>query len=103
MAYLQQFPVDILKIDRTFIPETSTDKASTALVHALVQLGNALGLKTVAEGIETIEQLVQLKHEGCDAGQGFYFSRPLEAADAQRFLEQAVHGVLAATPATAAL
>ncbi len=98
MAYLQQFPVDILKIDRTFIPETSTDKASTALVHALVELGNALGLKTVAEGIETIEQLVQLKHEGCDAGQGFYFSRPLEAADAQRFLEQAAHGVLAATP-----
>lgn len=103
MAYLQQFPVDILKIDRTFIPETSTDKASTALVHALVELGNALGLKTVAEGIETIEQLVQLKHEGCDAGQGFYFSRPLEAVDAQRFLEQAAHGVLAASPVTATL
>jgi diguanylate cyclase (GGDEF)-like protein/PAS domain S-box-containing protein len=100
MAYLQQFPVDILKIDRTFIPETSTDKASTALVHALVELGNALGLKTVAEGIETIEQLVLLKHEGCDAGQGFYFSRPLEADHAQRFLEQAAHGVQAATAAT---
>jgi diguanylate cyclase (GGDEF)-like protein/PAS domain S-box-containing protein len=103
MAYLQQFPVDILKIDRTFIPETSTDKASIALVHALVELGNALGLKTVAEGIETIEQLMQLRHEGCDAGQGFYFSRPLEAADAQRFLEQAVEGVLVATPGPAAL
>ncbi len=89
LAYLQQFPVDILKIDRTFILGSATDPASTALVHALIELGNALGLKTVAEGIETIDQLVRLKHEGCDAGQGFYFSRPLEALDAERFLAAA--------------
>ncbi len=93
LAYLQQFPVDIIKIDRTFVMGTATDQASTALVHALIELGNALGLKTVAEGIETIDQLMQLKHEGCDAGQGFYFSRPLEEADAQRFLAAAVDGV----------
>jgi diguanylate cyclase (GGDEF)-like protein/PAS domain S-box-containing protein len=86
LAYLQQFPVDILKIDRTFILGSATDRASTALVHALIELGAALGLKTVAEGIETIDQLLRLKQEGCDAGQGFYFSRPLEAADAQHFL-----------------
>jgi diguanylate cyclase (GGDEF)-like protein/PAS domain S-box-containing protein len=91
LAYLQQFPVDILKIDRTFIAESATDRASTALVHALIELGNALGLKTVAEGIETIEQLERLRHEGCEAGQGFYFSRPLEAPDAHRFLA-AAHG-----------
>ena len=93
LAYLQQFPVDILKIDRTFIAESATDRASTALVHALIELGNALGLKTVAEGIETIDQLVRLQHEGCDAGQGFYFSRPLEAPDAERFLSEALRRI----------
>ena len=92
LAYLQQFPVDILKIDRTFVG-TGADKASTALVHALIELGSALGLKTVAEGIETADQLMRLKHEGCDAGQGFYFSHPLEVADAQRFLATAGSGV----------
>ena len=89
LAYLQQFPVDILKIDRTFILGAATDAASTALVHALIELGSALGLKTVAEGIETVDQLMRLKQEGCDAGQGFYFSRPLEAPDAERFLAAA--------------
>jgi len=98
LAYLQQFPVDIIKIDRTFVMGTATDQASTALVHALIELGGALGLKTVAEGIETIDQLVQLKHEGCDAGQGFYFSRPLEQADARRFLAGAVEGVVITGP-----
>jgi diguanylate cyclase (GGDEF)-like protein/PAS domain S-box-containing protein len=86
LAYLQQFPVDILKIDRTFIVGAMTVGPSTALVHALIALGNALGLKTVAEGIETIDQLMRLKQEGCDAGQGFYFSHPLEEAAALRFL-----------------
>jgi diguanylate cyclase (GGDEF)-like protein/PAS domain S-box-containing protein len=93
LAYLQQFPVDILKIDRTFILGAATDAASTALVHALIELGSALGLKTVAEGIETVDQLMRLKQEGCDAGQGFYFSRPLEAPDAERFLAAASDGV----------
>jgi len=86
LAYLQQFPVDILKIDRTFIAGSASDGASSALVHALVELGDALGLKTVAEGIETSDQLARLQEEGCDAGQGFYFSRPLESADAGQFL-----------------
>ena len=89
LAYLQQFSVDILKIDRTFVSGSTPDRASTALVHALIELGSALGLKTVAEGIETVDQLARLKHEGCDAGQGFYFSRPLEVADADRFLAAA--------------
>jgi diguanylate cyclase (GGDEF)-like protein/PAS domain S-box-containing protein len=92
LAYLQQFPVDILKIDRTFVA-TAADRASTALIHALIELGSALGLKTVAEGIETADQLMRLKHEGCDAGQGYFFSRPLEVADAQRFLATAGNDV----------
>ena len=88
LAYLQQFPVDILKIDRTFIVGAATDGPSAALVHALIELGGALGLKTVAEGIETTDQLRRLEQEGCDAGQGFYFSHPLKEADAERFLAQ---------------
>ncbi|HEY5024673.1 MAG TPA: EAL domain-containing protein [Acidimicrobiales bacterium] len=96
LAYLQQFPVDILKIDRTFILGAASDRASTALVHALIELGTALGLKTVAEGIETIEQLIRLKEEGCDAGQGFYFSRPLEPGDAGSFLAAAAAKATAA-------
>jgi EAL domain-containing protein (putative c-di-GMP-specific phosphodiesterase class I) len=68
------------------------DESSTALVHALIELGNALGLKTVAEGIETADQLLRLEQEGCDAGQGFYFSRPLEDTDAERFLADAAKG-----------
>ncbi len=89
LAYLQQFPVDIIKIDRAFIGGTVIDGPSAALVHALVELGNALGLETVAEGIETADQLIRLQHEGCDAGQGFYFSRPLEEGDAELFLSAA--------------
>jgi EAL domain-containing protein (putative c-di-GMP-specific phosphodiesterase class I) len=89
LAYLQQFPVDILKIDRTFVTGIATDGPSTALVHALIELGNALELKTVAEGIETNDQLDRLRQEGCHAGQGFYFSHPLEESDALDFLATA--------------
>ena len=96
LAYLQQFPVDIIKIDRTFVAGTPIDGPSNALVHALVELGNALGLETVAEGIETADQLTRLQQEGCNAGQGFYFSRPLEVADAELFLAGANNEVIAA-------
>jgi len=96
LAYLQKFPVDIIKIDRAFIAGTVMDGPSAALVHALVELGNALGLETVAEGIETADQLIQLQQEGCHAGQGFYFSYPLEAADAELFLRAAAEDAPAA-------
>jgi diguanylate cyclase (GGDEF)-like protein/PAS domain S-box-containing protein len=86
LAYLQQFPVDIVKIDRAFVTAADGGGQSAALLHLLVDLGNALGLETVAEGIETAEQLARLQREGCHAGQGFYFSRPLGAPDAQAFL-----------------
>jgi len=101
LAYLQNFPVDILKIDRTFIGGMTKDGPSIALVRALVELGNALGLETVAEGIETAEHLLLLQDEGCDAGQGFYFSRPLEPADADRFLAAATAGVFETRPVAA--
>ena len=101
LAYLQRFPVDIIKIDRTFIAGIASDGPSTALVHALIELGKALELKTVAEGIETSEQLAALRQESCDAGQGFFFSHPLEEPDAQHFLVAARKGVIEAGTAAA--
>ncbi|MHB1718172.1 MAG: putative bifunctional diguanylate cyclase/phosphodiesterase, partial [Acidimicrobiales bacterium] len=86
LAYLQKFPVDILKIDRSFVNALGDSAQSAALVHAMVQLGDALGLETLAEGIEDEAQLQALRGEACRSGQGFWFSRPLRADDAEAFL-----------------
>jgi diguanylate cyclase (GGDEF)-like protein len=86
LAYLRQFPVDILKIDRSFISPIADSAESRALLHTLVQLGKQLGLKTLAEGIEQHDQFCQLQHEQCDSGQGFIFARPLAAADVVPYL-----------------
>jgi diguanylate cyclase (GGDEF)-like protein len=77
MAYLQQFPVDALKIDRSFISGVAQNAESAALIHTMVQLGKALGLETLGEGIEEPEQLQGLLHEQCDSGQGYLLARPL--------------------------
>jgi diguanylate cyclase (GGDEF)-like protein len=95
MAYLRQFPVDILKIDRSFVSGMMDSSEGEALVHTMVQLGNALGLETVAEGIEDEIQLSRLRMEGCDSGQGFYYARPLEADDAERFMAEKANTVTA--------
>jgi diguanylate cyclase (GGDEF)-like protein len=87
LAYLRQFPVDILKIDRSFITPITDSIESKALLHTLVQLGKQLGLKTLAEGIEQHDQFCQLQQEECDSGQGFIFARPLGAAAVEDFLE----------------
>jgi diguanylate cyclase (GGDEF)-like protein len=86
VAYLQQFPVDILKIDRSFVTPITESTESKALLHTLVQLGKQLGLKTLAEGIEQHDQFCQLQEEQCDSGQGFMFARPLAAAAVEDFL-----------------
>ena len=86
LAYLRQFPVDILKIDRSFISPITDSAESRALLHTLVQLGKQLGLKTLAEGIEEHDQFCQLQEEQCDSGQGFMFARPLAAGDVEDFL-----------------
>jgi diguanylate cyclase (GGDEF)-like protein len=82
LAYLAQFPVDTLKIDRSFVAgmtdPTRSDAQADALIGVLVKLGRSLGLETLAEGIEEPEQLRRLQHEGCDSGQGFLWARPLE-------------------------
>lgn len=79
LAYLRQFPIDILKIDQSFVSGIADSSESAAIVHTLVQLGKVLELKTLAEGIENKDQLMQLRLESVDIGQGFLFARPLEA------------------------
>jgi len=77
-AYLQQFPVDCLKIDRSFTNAIATSSESRALMGTLVQLGKGLGLSTLAEGVETTEQMDILRGEHVDQAQGFLLARPLD-------------------------
>ncbi len=92
LAYLRQFPVDILKIDRTFVADMSRSPDAAALIHTLVELGRTLGLVTLAEGIETHEQLEGLRGELCEQGQGFLFSGPVDAAEMAALLDTARAG-----------
>jgi diguanylate cyclase (GGDEF)-like protein len=87
LGYLGKFPVDSIKIDRSFIAGAGTSSEGGALLHTLIQLGKALKLETLAEGIEDAAQLSRLQAEDCDSGQGFLFARPLEPARLERFLE----------------
>jgi diguanylate cyclase (GGDEF)-like protein len=87
LAHLQQFPVDALKIDRSFISRLTDNAEGEALVHTLVQLGKALSIETLAEGIEQEQELFMLQEEQCDSGQGFLYARPLDAAAAETFLQ----------------
>jgi EAL domain-containing protein (putative c-di-GMP-specific phosphodiesterase class I) len=86
LAYLQRFPVDALKIDRSFISRVSEDPEGETLIRTLVQLGKSLSIETLAEGIEQSRELSLLQEEQCDSGQGFLFARPLDAADCEPFL-----------------
>jgi diguanylate cyclase (GGDEF)-like protein len=86
MAQLQRLPVDTLKIDRSFISGLMVSQESKSVVHALVQLGKALSIETLAEGIEQPQELSFLQEAECDSGQGFLYARPLEASAAEAFL-----------------
>jgi diguanylate cyclase (GGDEF)-like protein len=86
LAYLQQFPVDTLKIDRSFISTMADSPESGALIRTLVQLGKTLGLETLAEGIEESAQYTQLARDQCDSGQGYLYARPLEPHAVEAFL-----------------
>jgi diguanylate cyclase (GGDEF)-like protein len=79
LAYLQRLPIDVLKIDRSFVSGMMVDPDSVAIVRAVLSLADALGMSTTAEGIETVELATTLATLGCASGQGYYFAKPLEA------------------------
>ena len=81
MTYLHRFPIDKLKIDRSFVSAAPKDKTAAMIVRAIVGLGHGLGVSVVAEGVETSAHLDLLRAEGCRAYQGYYFSRPVPPAD----------------------
>jgi diguanylate cyclase (GGDEF)-like protein len=89
LTYLRRFPIDELKIDRSFIAAIDGSRESVALLHTLVELGHTLGLSIVAEGIETCSQLDGLRSERCGFGQGFIFARPQPAGAIETFLSRA--------------
>ncbi len=86
LSHLRTLPIDELKIDKSFIAAMETSEQARTLVHSLIQLGAALGINTVAEGIEDVEQLVHLRAEDCVQGQGYLFARPLDRDDLQSYL-----------------
>jgi len=87
LAHLQRFPVDALKIDRSFILGLKDNQEGETLIRTLVQLGKSLSIETFAEGIEQQQELSLLRGEDCDNGQGFLFARPLNVAATEKFLK----------------
>lgn len=86
MTYLKNFPIDTLKIDRSFVEEIVFNHKDAAIAKTIVQLADNLQLSTIAEGVETREQADMLKNMGCEEFQGFYFSRPQPPAEIEAML-----------------
>jgi EAL domain-containing protein (putative c-di-GMP-specific phosphodiesterase class I) len=101
LSYLRRFPIDVLKIDRSFVAGVKDSVQKQALLRTIVELGRTLQLETVAEGIELPEEMHQVRSLECDLGQGFYFARPVDALSVSALLrkgELRKRAVLAAAP-----
>ncbi len=81
LSYLKKFDIDYLKIDRSFVKNLGLDSDDMVLCHAIIAMAHKLGLKVVAEGIETRQQRDLLRSAGCDYGQGYLFSKPVPASE----------------------
>jgi EAL domain-containing protein (putative c-di-GMP-specific phosphodiesterase class I) len=88
LNYIRRFPVDILKVDKSFVDGVAEGGQASALTTAVIELAGILGLQPVAEGIERPDQLEKLVALGCDLGQGYFFARPLDLADLHLMLEE---------------
>jgi len=92
LGYLMKFPIDTLKIDRTFIANIERDAASHTIVTAVIQLAHDLGMTVVSEGVESVGQQRELTRLGCDCLQGFYFARPMPASNVNALIQHAPNG-----------
>jgi EAL domain-containing protein (putative c-di-GMP-specific phosphodiesterase class I) len=90
LAFARSLPADTIKIDRYLVAGITTNPEDRALVTAVVELANSMGVATIAEGVETEEQLEVLRLLGCTFGQGYFFSRPVEAAEFGSLLDRAL-------------
>jgi EAL domain-containing protein (putative c-di-GMP-specific phosphodiesterase class I) len=90
LSYLPRFPINTLKIDRAFVEQMMVDAENFEIVRAIVTLAHSIGIDVVAEGIETPEQVTQLESLGCEFGQGYWFSKPLDAAAVERAIATTV-------------
>jgi EAL domain-containing protein (putative c-di-GMP-specific phosphodiesterase class I) len=85
LAYLKTFPVGVLKIDRTFVRDLETDANDKGIAEAIVSMAGVLGMRVVAEGVETAAQAAILKDMGCELAQGYLFGRPMDKAGFERY------------------
>jgi len=88
LNYLRRLPVNILKIDQSFVRDMQTDSASLAIVASIIRLAESLGMETIAEGVETVDESELLSHQGCSLMQGYHFSKPLPVAQFESWLQQ---------------
>jgi len=88
LSYLRSFPFSKIKIDQSFVRDLMTNKESMSIVRAVTGLGKNLGIKTIAEGVETQEQLNKLRDKGCDQVQGYFFSRPRPSSEVPALIEK---------------
>ena len=88
LSYLQKFPINTLKIDRSFVSDIVTDDGDMNIVTAIISMAHSLGLTVVAEGVEDAEQLILLQQKQCEYVQGFFFSKPLSCKDAEELLKK---------------
>ncbi|HTJ54909.1 MAG TPA: EAL domain-containing protein [Nitrosospira sp.] len=86
LAYVKRFPIDVLKIDRSFVMDIITNPANAAITTAIIEMAHSLDVRVVAEGVETVEQLDFLRERGCDEIQGYYFAPPLPASEISKLL-----------------
>ncbi len=88
LSYLKRFPIDTIKIDRSFVADLATDPDDVEIIKAIITIGHSLNRKVIAEGVETAEQLAILREHRCDEMQGYLFSRPLPAEEMTEFLKE---------------
>jgi EAL domain-containing protein (putative c-di-GMP-specific phosphodiesterase class I) len=88
LSYLKRFPMDTLKIDRSFVSEITSDPTSAAIADAVIAMAHRLHLAVVAEGVETRAQLDMLRAAGCNQVQGYFFCKPLPAQEVTQFLRE---------------